>query len=525
MNSIIAANTSPDLSGPFRTLGHNLIGAGTGSNGITNGVDGDLVGSTSAPLDPLLGPLANNGGPTLTMAPLPGSPAINAGDAALTGAPYYLTTDQRGFPRSVGGKVDIGAVEVGSQETNLATYSVSVSASPSSGGSVGGEGTFPGGSSQTVTAVPAAGYTFTDWTVGTNVVSSSATYAFSLGADVSLTANFDVASNSNTSSAGTYRGLFYDPIHGVTPASSGIFSIKVANKGTYSGNLQMGNRRVTLAGSFDENGASSISAGGLKVAMTLAQTGVGNQILGTVGNAAWQATLEADRVAFDAKNPAVTYEGNYTMIVFSTNDSETIPGGDSYGTLKVSPSGTVTLSGMLADGSSSPFTLSTTISGNGRSPVYEPLYQGKGELWGWITNVNGKTVEGALSWIKPPGGGVYPSGFTNLMAAAGALYVPPPKNTRSIALTNGVVVLSSGGLPAPVITNVTLRANNEIKTNGMTLNITTRNGLFSGDILFAGDKRGLAVRGAVLQNTAAAYGFYLGPHGQIGSIAVTRGSP
>lgn len=56
--------------------------------------------------DPKLSPLANNGGPTLTMALLPGSPAIDAGDNAS--AP---PTDQRGIPRPVGVAADIGAYE------------------------------------------------------------------------------------------------------------------------------------------------------------------------------------------------------------------------------------------------------------------------------------------------------------------------------------------------------------------------------------------------------------------------------
>jgi hypothetical protein len=53
-----------------------------------------------------LGPLADNGGPTLTMALLAGSPAIDAGSAV--GAP---ATDQRGIPRPQGPAVDIGAYE------------------------------------------------------------------------------------------------------------------------------------------------------------------------------------------------------------------------------------------------------------------------------------------------------------------------------------------------------------------------------------------------------------------------------
>ncbi len=60
-------------------------------------------------VNPLLGPLQNNGGPTETMAPLPGSPAIAAGSVALI--PAGITTDQRGFAHIVNGAVDIGAFE------------------------------------------------------------------------------------------------------------------------------------------------------------------------------------------------------------------------------------------------------------------------------------------------------------------------------------------------------------------------------------------------------------------------------
>jgi hypothetical protein len=56
--------------------------------------------------DPKLGPLADNGGPTLTMALLPGSPAIDAGDTAA--APPI---DQRGIPRPFSLAADIGAFE------------------------------------------------------------------------------------------------------------------------------------------------------------------------------------------------------------------------------------------------------------------------------------------------------------------------------------------------------------------------------------------------------------------------------
>ena len=69
-----------------------------------------MIGITNA----LLGPLANNGGPTKTHALLPGSPAIDAGDpAAVAGVNGVPEFDQRGVPwsRVVGGRIDMGAIE------------------------------------------------------------------------------------------------------------------------------------------------------------------------------------------------------------------------------------------------------------------------------------------------------------------------------------------------------------------------------------------------------------------------------
>jgi hypothetical protein len=105
------SGTGPDLAGSFISDGHNLIGQTDGSSGVTNGVNGDLAGTTPSPLDPNLGPIQNNGGPTWTLALLPGSPAIDAGDDAVLSAPFNLTTDQRGLPRKSGAHVDIGAFE------------------------------------------------------------------------------------------------------------------------------------------------------------------------------------------------------------------------------------------------------------------------------------------------------------------------------------------------------------------------------------------------------------------------------
>gem|GEM_PF-2757821 len=100
--------SGPDVSGFVFSSDDDLIGDPTGSNGF--GKAGDLLGSSGSPLNPQLGPLADNGGPTQTMALLANSPAIDHGDSHAPGLP---ATDQRGFARIVGSAVDIGAFEFG----------------------------------------------------------------------------------------------------------------------------------------------------------------------------------------------------------------------------------------------------------------------------------------------------------------------------------------------------------------------------------------------------------------------------
>ncbi len=113
-SSIVAGNTAinrPDLfSNSGTSQGYNLFGSGTISPGFTT-VATDILASS-----PGLGPLADNGGSTLTHTPLPGSPALDKGNA------FGQNTDQIGqvrpndiasIPAASGGdNSDIGAYEV-----------------------------------------------------------------------------------------------------------------------------------------------------------------------------------------------------------------------------------------------------------------------------------------------------------------------------------------------------------------------------------------------------------------------------
>ena len=100
---MIAGNSGDECivfyGGPFamESRGHNVLGDGS---------CGALAPFDKVVADALLGPLADNGGPTLTHALLAGSLAIDAGDPASAPA-----TDQRGVTRPQGAAPDAGAYE------------------------------------------------------------------------------------------------------------------------------------------------------------------------------------------------------------------------------------------------------------------------------------------------------------------------------------------------------------------------------------------------------------------------------
>ncbi len=232
-NTIVADNSVENILGTLSpTSSYNLIGTGA-TGGLTNGVNGNQVGVAN----PLLGMLVNNGGPTQTIALLPGSPALDQG-AAVSG----MTTDQRGKsrpydipsipPAQGGNNSDIGAYEA-QAGCNLITLS------PASlpGGTVGAS------YSQTITASGGmAPYTFV-------IASGSLPPGLSLQANGTLsgvattagTYNFTVNANSLTECRGSqaYSITETDPPSTLTVTNgndSGAGSLRDAISAAFSGN-------------------------------------------------------------------------------------------------------------------------------------------------------------------------------------------------------------------------------------------------------------------------------------------------
>ena len=133
-NSTISGNTARGVGGIDKLSGsvnlrNSIVAKNSGGNcsGVLNSDNYNLSSDETCHLygfadlnntDPKLGPLQNNGGPTMTMALLSGSPAIDAGNwRGCKDEPFrFLTTDQRGMPRPANVKGSLHTCDIGAYE-------------------------------------------------------------------------------------------------------------------------------------------------------------------------------------------------------------------------------------------------------------------------------------------------------------------------------------------------------------------------------------------------------------------------
>lgn len=212
-NSIVAGNTGGDVQNSYTDNGGNLVG--------TSGIN--------------LAALGNYGGPTQTMLPEPGSPAICAGvkSEAVDANGLALTTDQRGFPVDAAsycasGKIDAGAVQTNytsAQFTNNTGYSALINqvVTPAPILSITENGQNVGGIPVTLTFTPVSGTpTVTGLGPVTTVAGTGATFSSikvdTAGATDSLSVSLPVGTSSLTASA----NLEIDGLVALSPGSGAL---------------------------------------------------------------------------------------------------------------------------------------------------------------------------------------------------------------------------------------------------------------------------------------------------------------
>ena len=97
-----------------------------------------------------------------------------------------------------------------SKTVTSTNYTITATANPTAGGTVTGAGTYGSGSSCTLRATANANYVFTNWTVGSTVVSTNAVYTFTVTANRTLKANFtrtyNITATASPTAGGTVSG-------------------------------------------------------------------------------------------------------------------------------------------------------------------------------------------------------------------------------------------------------------------------------------------------------------------------------
>lgn len=158
--------------------------------------------------------------------------------------------------------------------SNVVSYTVATSSSPSSGGTVAGGGTFAAGNTLTVTATPNNSYVFTNWTENGIVQSASASYAFTLATNRNLVANFvytpttfvvstasSPASGGTVSGGGTFKsGVTVSLL--ATPNSGYTFTNWTANGVVQSASVKYSftlATNVSLVANFVANNTSNVT--------------------------------------------------------------------------------------------------------------------------------------------------------------------------------------------------------------------------------------------------------------------------
>ena len=186
-------------------------------------------------------------------------------------------------------------------------YTINVSANPTAGGTVTGGGTFPAGSTRTVTATANTGYTFQNWTENGTVVSTNASYSFTLNYDRNLVANFAAQTFTINATA--------DPTVGGSVSVSG-------NRDTFTYGFEDGTTQGWTVGSSD-NGSTTWTVGQSGNPNQNYTTHGGNYYIGSVydeSNAVddWLISPQfmlGGTMSFYIKTTSASYTDYYSVLV------------------------------------------------------------------------------------------------------------------------------------------------------------------------------------------------------------------
>ena len=210
--------------------------------------------------------------------------------------------------------------------TVLPQYNITLSSNPVAGGTTSGGGSYNSGSSVTVIATPNPGYSFTNWTEGVTIVSSNASYTFTISQNRILVANFAINTYTITASAGANGTITPSGSVSVNPGANQSFTITPTNTTFHIADVLVDGSSVGAVPSYTFNNVTAnhtisaiFGAGPAPVALLSA----GNfAILGGSGvsNTSVTTHIYGDVGSFPTATIVGLLAGNVTGTLYTTAD-------------------------------------------------------------------------------------------------------------------------------------------------------------------------------------------------------------
>lgn len=355
-----------------------------------------------------------------------------------------------------------------------------------------------------VTAKPSQGNYFTGWRG--SVSSPSPRIFFPMTENGILIARF--SKSFLGMEPGTYQGVFAPGSNG-PPASTGFITFKLARNGIYSGKLNPLGASYGIRGQFNSSGQSIITGplGTNLLALNLLWGGEGSETyFGGYSDGHFVSSVNLWREqTFSPTNPAPAgvYTFNLSPTLVANNG---VTDGSGFGNVIVDSAGRVEITGLLADNVA--FKQKTALLKGNRFPFYYTVKKGDSVVGLPSIATNG-TFTSNVRWFAS----AFPANTNQNVKLNGSRYTPPSP-ARLFDWTNGIITLSGDGLAEPITSEVVLEADGTFSVpsnpHNIQINVTNANGWIGGTFTHPGSQAPTVLKGAVLQSSNSAAGFFPG---------------
>lgn len=194
---------------------------------------------------------------------------------------------------------------------------------------------------------------------------------------------------------------------------------------------------------------------------------------------------------------------NITLLNDMTGGTNPASMGYTYGTVKITSKGAVSIALSPADGITSSLSTSSAQAEDGSFRFFAPLYSKGGFIAGWLSVTNGTIVnqlaldttnaeKQPIYWTKPQSKTIYyPAGFTNSLYARGVLFTAPKTGTNIFGFSDGTVSALADSNTVAVADLTFLNNTFKVSANDyqFALTLSKTSGGISGSFVPAGGKK------------------------------------